>query len=210
MTRNNTHPKEQKFQNKFSLVELSAGLKVIDTRRDTGLYGIRNKFLVNYGKVMTRYRPVWLLGADTDISAIHRPIADTDNWYFQNLVFWFIIKNIMYSMPYLFFKNFKTQDLWAKIFEIAAILVFCYDFNKLINDAFVSATMADVCSMVHLVCFFMKALLQDNCLDLVCCAFLRKLSACMRNITAFCQHLLRPIQSSTYISVKHKYGPVYL
>jgi len=79
MTCNNTHPKEQKFQNKFSLVELSADLKVIDTKKDTGLHGIHNKFLVNYGKVMPRYRPVWLLGGDTDISAIHRPIADTDN-----------------------------------------------------------------------------------------------------------------------------------
>jgi len=52
--------------------------------------------------------------------------------------------------------------------------------------------------MVHLVCLFMKiyllVLLQDNCLDLLCCAFLRKLSGCMRNITAFCQYLLRPIK----------------
>jgi len=30
--------------------------------------------------------------------------------------------------------------------------------------------------------------LQDNCLDLLCCAFLGKLSGCLRNITAFCQH----------------------
>jgi len=45
--------------------------------------------------------------------------------------------------------------------------------------------------MIHLVCLFMKThlleLLQDNCVDLVCCAFLRKLSARMRNITVFCQ-----------------------
>jgi len=35
------------------------------------------------------------------------------------------------------------------------------------------------------------ALLQDNCLDLLmlCCAFLSKLSGCVKNITAFCQHL---------------------
>jgi len=48
--------------------------------------------------------------------------------------------------------------------------------------------------MVHLVCLFMKthllALLQDNCLDLVHCAFLRKLSGCVSNITVFCQQLL--------------------
>jgi len=29
-------------------------------------------------------------------------------------------------MPYLFFKNFKNQDLSAKIFEIAAISIFDY------------------------------------------------------------------------------------
>ena len=50
--------------------------------------------------------------------------------------------------------------------------------------------MADTYFMVHLVCLFMKmhllALLQDNCLDLVCCASLHKLSGCVRNITACC------------------------
>jgi len=65
------------------------------------------------------------------------------------------------------------------------------------DDAFVLAGTVDVCSMVHLVCLSMKThlltLLQDNCLNLVCCAFLHKLSACMRNITAFCQHQLIPI-----------------
>jgi len=32
------------------------------------------------------------------------------------------------TMPYLFLVNFKNQDLWAKIFQIAAISIFCYDF----------------------------------------------------------------------------------
>jgi len=55
-------------------------------------------------------------------------------------------------------------------------MIFYMIFYYLINDdAFVSAVMADVCSMVHLVCLFVKThllgLLQDNCLDLVCCAF---------------------------------------
>jgi len=54
--------------------------------------------------------------------------------------------------------------------------------------------------MVHLVCLFVKmhlpALLQDNCLDLVRYATWRKLSGGMRNITAFCQHLLKPIKSA--------------
>ena len=58
-------------------------------------------------------------------------------------------------------------------------------FNCLINDDdFVSAAMADVCSMVHLLCLCKKthllALLQDNCLDLLCCAFLHKLSGFVR------------------------------
>ena len=34
------------------------------------------------------------------------------------------------------------------------------------------------------------ALLQGNCLDLVRCAFLRKLSGRVKNIAEFCQHLL--------------------
>ena len=68
--------------------------------------------------------------------------------------------------------------------------------------------------MVHLVCLFMKthllALLDDNCLDLVRYAFLRKLSACVRNIAEFCQHLL---EADTAISAKPRYQPdtsVYL
>ena len=66
--------------------------------------------------------------------------------------------------------------------------------------------------------FFMKthllALLQDNCLHLVRCAFLRKLSGCVRDITAFCQHLLRPmpiksaILADTDISAKRKYQSI--
>jgi len=30
----------------------------------------------------------------------------------------------MYFMPYLFLKNLNNQDLWAEIFEIAAISMF--------------------------------------------------------------------------------------
>ena len=70
--------------------------------------------------------------------------------------------------------------------------------------------------IVNLVCFFMKlhllVLLQDNCLDLLRCVFLRKLSGCVRNITAFCQHLLRPIKytilANTDISEKLKYRSI--
>jgi len=50
---------------------------------------------------------------------------------------------------------------------------------------------------------------QDNCLDLVRCAFLHKLSGCMRNITAFCQHLLSPI--NRYIGKKQiSARPIYI
>ena len=87
---------------------------------------------------------------------------------------------------------------------------------KLPDDAFVSVVTADARSMVNLVCLFMKthllALLQDNCLDLLRCAFLPKLSRCVRNITAFCQLLLRPIISAvlaaTDILVKSKYRSI--
>ena len=87
---------------------------------------------------------------------------------------------------------------------------------KLPNDAFVSAAMADAFSMANLVCLFMKphllALLQDNCLDLLNCVFLRELPGCVRNITTFCQHLLRPkklaVSADTDISVKNKYQPI--
>ena len=72
--------------------------------------------------------------------------------------------------------------------------------NLINGDASVLAAMADACSMVHLVCLLMKmhllALLQESCLDLVHYAFLHKLAGCVRNITAFCQHLLRPIKSA--------------
>jgi len=79
--------------------------------------------------------------------------------------------------------------------------------------------MADVCFMLHFVCLFMKthlvALLQDNCRDLVHCAFLCKFSGCVRNITAFCQHPLRLIKSAKRpipifhdISVKPKYQSI--
>jgi len=65
---------------------------------------------------------------------------------------------------------------------------------------------------VHLVCLFKEthllALLQDNCLNLVHYAFQHQLSGCVRNITAFWQHLPKPMKSAvladTNISVKPK------
>jgi len=90
--------------------------------------------------------------------------------------------------------------------------------NLVDDDVPVLAATADICFMVHLVGLFMKTqllvllqdkqllvLLQDNCLDLVRCLFLHRLSGCMRNITAFCQHLLRPLGSrfGRYIGKTH-------
>jgi len=55
------------------------------------------------------------------------------------------------------------------------------------------------------------ALLQDNCLDLVFCAFLCKLSGCAKNTTALCQYLPRliliklAVLADKHISVKAKY-----
>jgi len=53
------------------------------------------------------------------------------------------------------------------------------------------------------------ALLQDNCHDLVRCAFLHKLSACVRNITAFCQYLLMPISSVVLADTNVWVKPIY-
>ena len=49
------------------------------------------------------------LAADTNISAIHGPITDISKIF--NLVFCFIIKNVIYFMPFLSFKNLKNKDL---------------------------------------------------------------------------------------------------
>jgi len=86
-----------------------------------------------------------------------------------------------------------------KFFKLQQFEYFAMIFSYLINDdAFVSTATANACSTIYLVCLFIKThllmLLQDNCLDLVHCAFSCKLSACVRNITAFCEHLLRLIQ----------------
>ena len=115
-------------------------------------------------------------------------------------------------MPYLFLKKLQKSGLMRWNFSN------CSNFNILLwflidDDAFVSAATANACSMVHLICLFMKthllASLQDNCLDLVRCAFLRKLSAYVRNITAFCQYLLMLIISTDLAdrSAKPKYLP---
>ena len=114
---------------------------------------------------------------------------------FLNLSFCFIIKNIMYNFK---IKIYELKFFKLPHFQFCALIL----FNLINDDAFVSAATADTYSMVHLVCLFMKThllmLMQDNCPDLVCCAYLSKLTACVRNITTFCQHLLRPILSARF------------
>jgi len=98
-------------------------------------------------------------------------------------------------MPYLFSKTSKINIYelnFSKCSNCNILLWLSINLNN--DDAFVFAVTANACSIVQLVCSLMKThlltLLQDNCFDLLCCAFLSKLSGCMRNIIAFCQHLL--------------------
>jgi len=68
--------------------------------------------------------------------------------------------------------------------------------------------------MLYLVYLFMEThlltLLQDNCLELFCCAFLRKLSACVRNIhNSILSTPTDAILADTDILVKPKYSPIY-
>jgi len=93
-------------------------------------------------------------------------------------------------MPYLFFKNYKNQDLWAKIFQITAIPIFCCDFSLIwvmMMLLFQLWWLMHASGFILSACFFMKthliALLQDNCLDLIRCAFKHKLPGCMTNIS---------------------------
>jgi len=106
-------------------------------------------------------------------------------------------------------KTLKIGFMSWKFSKCSYFNILLWFLIDLINDdTFVSAATNNACFMIHLVCLFMKthllALLQDNCLDLVHCAFLCKLSA-------FSQHLLKPIKSAvladTDISVKPEYRP---
>jgi len=120
-------------------------------------------------------------------------------------------------MPYLFSNTYKSGFMSWYFSNWCNFNILLWFLINLINDdAFVLAATANAYFMVHLVCLFMKthlvALLQDSCLDLVRSGFLHKLFGCIRNITAFCQHLLRPIKSvilaDTDISVEPKYRPI--
>jgi len=108
----------------------------------------------------------------------------------------------MYEQKFFKWQRFQYFDIFL--------------INLINDDAFVLTAMAEVCSIIHVICLFMKmhllVLLQGNCLELVHCAFLCKLSGCARNITEYCQHLKRPIKlavlADTDISVKPKYQSI--
>jgi len=83
-------------------------MQIVDTRVEIDQYGF---FVI-----------------DTNISAKYQPIADTD--ISKIFKFCFLLHYQKYNVFYAlrFFKNFKNQDLLAKIFQIVAISIFCYDF----------------------------------------------------------------------------------
>jgi len=64
-------------------------------------------------------------------AAMHGPIPIFLKFLiFFNQVSCFIVKNIMYTMPYLFFKNFKNQILGAKFFKLQQFPYFTMIFNS--------------------------------------------------------------------------------
>ena len=129
---------------------------------------------------------------------IYWPFMD-QYWYFQNI--WILFSASLSTILCILRLTFFSKPSKIRIYELK--FSNCNNFNILLwfliilsnDDAF--ATTADACSMVRWVCLFMKmhllVLLQGNFLDLLCCAFLSKLSGCMRDLIAFCQHLLRLI-----------------
>jgi len=64
------------------------------------------------------------ISADTNISAIHGliPITDISKIFKSCFLLRYQKRDVFYAIP--FFENLKNQDLWAKIFEIAAISMF--------------------------------------------------------------------------------------
>ena len=149
----------------------------------------------------------WYIGHSWTDSQYRYPIFPK----FLNLVFCFIIKNMIYSMPYVFSITLKIRIYELKFFKLQQFQYLLWFLINLINDrAFVlTATCGSWCMSACL--WKHTALLQDNCLDLAHYAFLLKLSGCVRNITVVCQHLLRPIVlADTDISVKPKYQSDYI
>ena len=159
-----------------------------------------NGSLHNYGwktLIQSRDRPIWLFWGQY----WYIGHSWTDTQYFQNFLILFSasLSKILCILCLTFFS--KTSKIRIYQLKVSTrrnfnILIW-FLINLIDDDAFALAAKADACSMVHLVCLIMKmhllALLQDNCLDLLCCAFLSKLSGCVRNITAFWPHLLRLI-----------------
>jgi len=81
---------------------------------------------------VNRDRLIWLFAVDVDLFAIHGPIADTGNCYIQkilNLVFYLIVKTIMYSMTYFFSKTSKIKIYELKFFNLQQFKYFAMIFN---------------------------------------------------------------------------------
>jgi len=57
-----------------------------------------------------------MTGADADISAIHGPIADISKIFKACFLLHYQKYYVFHALP--FFKNFKNQDLWVKIFKL--------------------------------------------------------------------------------------------
>ena len=74
-------------------------------------------------------------GANTDISAIHGVTANTNISTIFKSCFLFHYQKYNVFMPYLFLKNLKNQDLWAKLFQnFSNFNIFLWFLINLIND----------------------------------------------------------------------------
>jgi len=93
----------------------------------------------------------------------------------------------------------KLPEVQREFIRTQRLHVVASSIAKLPDNAFVLVVATDARSMVNL--------------DLLRGTFLRKLSGCVKNISAFCQLLLSPIISAvladTDISVKPKHRPIY-
>ena len=149
-----------------------------------------------------------MANTDTNISAIYGSINNIPKTFKSCFLLHYQKYNVIYALP--FFQKLQKSGFMSSSFSNCSKFNILLSFliNLINDDAFVSAVTADTCSVVHLVCLLMKthllALLRDNCLDLICCAFLCKLSAS-------CQNLLRLIKAvilaDTDILVKPQYQP---
>jgi len=102
-------------------------------------------------------------------------------------------------VPVTFFELQKLPEVQREFICTQHLHVVASSIAKPPIDAFALVVTADARSIVNLVCLFETApasVVMGYCLNFLHCAFLHKLSGCVRNITAFCQLLLRLIISA--------------